>query len=750
MARLRLSLLGPAAVTLDDRAIRGLGAKALALLVYLALTKGRSHGREQLAALLWPDRFDEQARQSLRQTLSVLRKAFESEFEFLHAEEGGVSLDADAVATDIEELERLSRSDAPEDLRAAAVLCHGDFLEAAPHVSQAFDDWAEGERRRLRDAAIGVFERLARADLAANRAQEALDSARAILARDPAHEAGHRLAIEALARAGNKTGALRQFEACKAALKGDLDVEPDAETLALVERVRASSLAGAARPADPAPAPAPAPSPDAAPTAVAAAPRTPSRPAAPRRLSAKRMLLRTRALLTAVVVIALALVIFAAQRLLAPSAQQADATVETASARPTTAQVCRPTGLAQDPARPAIVVLPLEHDAERADIDVFATATSETVADFLTMVPGLTVVSGPPVGHSEYSRSVRELAAEHGATHVLSGSVRVNNDEVRVSLRLINGRTGRAEWTLLERVDYPLTNQFEAVDTIAVQAMRAAQEYLTEGDQALRYRTREVASVEVFEHATRGFDYLNRMTPAYNVRAREEYEAALAIDPGDPAVNSGLGWSYLISILFSWSDAQADDLATAKQHLQTAIDNDPTYLYAYSGQGVAALIEGDHETAVARAEEALRVSGSGADSIAVLAYILTYTGESGRAVDLAERAMRLRPYTYPVWYEWVLARTRRLDGDPEAALTCLSVPDLLDAGAPMPALELAAALAETGRGSQAGGVVRAIQLRSSRPLTVELICSHPPYATAALTARCVADFERAGIPSGAE
>ena len=38
--------------------------KAQALLVYLALT-GKRHGREKLAALLWGDRFEDQARELL-------------------------------------------------------------------------------------------------------------------------------------------------------------------------------------------------------------------------------------------------------------------------------------------------------------------------------------------------------------------------------------------------------------------------------------------------------------------------------------------------------------------------------------------------------------------------------------------------------------------------------------------------------------------------------------------------------------
>ena len=48
------------------------------LLAYLAIHHGRFLLRERLANLLWSDRADAQARDSLRQSLAALRKAFRS------------------------------------------------------------------------------------------------------------------------------------------------------------------------------------------------------------------------------------------------------------------------------------------------------------------------------------------------------------------------------------------------------------------------------------------------------------------------------------------------------------------------------------------------------------------------------------------------------------------------------------------------------------------------------------------------
>ena len=73
MPALTLSLLGGFRARLDERSLT-LSKKAQALLAHLALSPGHTQPRARLAGLLWGDRADEQARNSLRQTLFELRR----------------------------------------------------------------------------------------------------------------------------------------------------------------------------------------------------------------------------------------------------------------------------------------------------------------------------------------------------------------------------------------------------------------------------------------------------------------------------------------------------------------------------------------------------------------------------------------------------------------------------------------------------------------------------------------------------
>jgi len=102
MLRLRLKVLGGFEARIGpgeplDIATR----KTRALLAYLALPPGRAHVRDKLTGLLWSDRGDEQARNSLRQALTELGRILtDIEPSPLVKGRDTLSLDPEAVEVD--------------------------------------------------------------------------------------------------------------------------------------------------------------------------------------------------------------------------------------------------------------------------------------------------------------------------------------------------------------------------------------------------------------------------------------------------------------------------------------------------------------------------------------------------------------------------------------------------------------------------------------------------------------------------
>ncbi|PLU11139.1 hypothetical protein BMJ20_21785 [Sinorhizobium medicae] len=133
---LRLRVFGPmGAWSRMGESILPRGRKAQAILAYLAMCGEAPVARRRLAGLLWSTRFDEQARASLRQSLTELRRGIIAIApELLRIEKDYVSLHIAEVWID-----ELSIS--VGDHRPVSQRDPDTFLESLRGLDAAFDRW---------------------------------------------------------------------------------------------------------------------------------------------------------------------------------------------------------------------------------------------------------------------------------------------------------------------------------------------------------------------------------------------------------------------------------------------------------------------------------------------------------------------------------------------------------------------------------------------------------------------------------
>jgi len=249
--QLRLTLLGTFQATQGDQVVQGfVSSKAQALLAHLAMAD-HPQPRSILAALLWGDMPDAEARTSLRKALSNLRQllgpyllidrhevqmnfrspywvdalAFQQEAHdlLLRCEPGSGSMDDSALAR----------------LQACADGYTGEFL-AGLHLRDAvgFEDWLLLQRERLHQLAGQVMFNLSAQLATRRRYAEALKFSERLLELDSWNEDAHRQRILLLANNGQHSAALHQYETCRRILEHELGVSPSAETQALIERLK--------------------------------------------------------------------------------------------------------------------------------------------------------------------------------------------------------------------------------------------------------------------------------------------------------------------------------------------------------------------------------------------------------------------------------------------------------------------------------------------------------------------------------
>jgi DNA-binding SARP family transcriptional activator/thioredoxin-like negative regulator of GroEL len=210
--------------------------KRSALLAYLAVSVPQSFlRRDVLLSIFWPESDQAHARAALRKALHFLRQELGPDLiQTRGDEEVGLAPTrwwCDAVAFEVAASAR--------QWETAMDLYRGDFL-AGFHLGDApaFERWTEDVRARLREEAVKASWAIGRAEEEAGRREGALRWARRTLELAPYDEAGLRRLLTILVEGGDRAGAVIAYDQFAARLAVELELEPSAETLALVGTAR--------------------------------------------------------------------------------------------------------------------------------------------------------------------------------------------------------------------------------------------------------------------------------------------------------------------------------------------------------------------------------------------------------------------------------------------------------------------------------------------------------------------------------
>lgn len=244
--KLEICLFGGLRVVVNGEAIATfMSAKAPALLAYLSVS-GRAQRRDDLAALLWGEMPEADAKNNLRQVLTNLRR-FVDPFLIITREtvelNPALAYSIDVVAFDnlLTRAAALAPEARMEHWQAATALYGGDLL-AGFYVrdAPAFEEWMLAQRAYYRERALYLLHTLSQAYLDQGCYEQAIASTTRLLALDEWREEAHCQLMLALARSGQRSAALAQYKRCRQILQTELGVEPAAETTALYTRLKAA------------------------------------------------------------------------------------------------------------------------------------------------------------------------------------------------------------------------------------------------------------------------------------------------------------------------------------------------------------------------------------------------------------------------------------------------------------------------------------------------------------------------------
>jgi len=553
---------------------------------------------------------------SLRQSLSELNSVVNRHVP------GLVEIDRDSVRLDIRKcwVDALAILEASADATADTsnlVQPYGErLLEDLDGITPSFDHWLAAERTRFEDRVRKILE----AELDRLTEQKAKPEVRAASARrlinfEPTHEGAVRSAMKAFAQMGDRAQAIREFERCRQALLTVLDLPPSRETTAVYESIRGDSLQLA--------------------------------PAATYEESAGVELNETVA---------------GGSPVPSPARRKSEESGEA---------FATPSYAGHEARRePSIAVLPFRNLTGDPAHDFVAEGLVEDLIEALSRVPNFFVISRlSTLAFKNQERHPREIGNVLGVRYVLSGSVRVLGDRLRLTIELTDTQLGAALW--FSKLDERFFDLFEVQDRLSEMIVRKVAPYLHAAEMN-RIRVKRPDSFEAYDLFLRAQENMHNSSRTVFETAEALFDAAIAKDPYYAAALAWRAYWHVLRVGQGWSPDPADDATQADHFARSAIacnSMEPMAL-AVHGQ-VASYLYKDFDLAFRRFEAALRINANAAPAWMWSAAAHAWMGNGPRAIEEINKAMALSPYD-PLMYAYnaYASIAYLVDGQYERAIEC--------------------------------------------------------------------------------
>jgi len=298
-----------------------------------------------------------------------------------------------------------------------------------------------------------------------------------------------------------------------------------------------------------------------------------------------------------------------------------------------------PPGLAM-PDKPSIAVLPFQNLSGDPAQDYFAEGMVEDIITGLSRIKWLFVIArsstftykGQPV-------DVKRVGRELGVRYVLEGSVRKAGERVRISAQLVEAESSGHLWA--QRYDSRLDDIFALQDEITLSVVGAIEPSLRDAEIE-RVKRKRPDNLDAYDLVLRAIPHVYIAAPEEAAKAVPLLKRALELEADYAGAHGLLAWCHLI--LFVRGGFNESNRASATRHARVAVTHGRDDAAALAmGAFAIGLAEHDRVAAGEAFERALALSPSSALTLFLGAVTLAYAGEAERAIDWAERALRLSP-----------------------------------------------------------------------------------------------------------
>ncbi|MES0885324.1 tetratricopeptide repeat protein [Roseibium sp. SCP14] len=289
------------------------------------------------------------------------------------------------------------------------------------------------------------------------------------------------------------------------------------------------------------------------------------------------------------------------------------------------------------PQKPVIAVLPFECLSGQSDDDNFLAGINHELVTELAKVDWLAVVSPTSTKLlKDASLTGEEIAQRLGAHYLVEGSVRYDDQRVRITAHLVDTSSGHDLWA--DRLDRKKEDVFSLQEEIASAVVGHI-------DWELRFDLREQAhlkrgEINVWDRVQKALWHLFKFTDEDTQKARDILSKTIELTPDYSLAHATMANVELRKLFF----IQVDDREAAKEralyHAERAVALDEQSSFAHASLARVYSLLNKHDTSIAEAELAVSLNPSAANAHLVLGFSRLANGQPDLALPQFETATR--------------------------------------------------------------------------------------------------------------
>lgn len=308
-------------------------------------------------------------------------------------------------------------------------------------------------------------------------------------------------------------------------------------------------------------------------------------------------------------------------------------------------------------ALPSIAVLPFENMGGNPEQDYFANGITEDLTTDLSKISGLFVIArNSAFKYKGLTVEPAKVAEELGVRHIILGSVRREENHIRINVQLIDAVTGGQIWA--ERYDGSLDDIFLLQDLVTKEVVSELAINLTGSDMESLEGGTETINPLAYDAFLQGWEHLRHRNQEDSEKALEYFNEAIKLDPNYSRAYAGLSAAYWSTVSSAWEFAIGKEWAhnyeMAMSNLEKALQR-PTAL-AYSISAEILVQQGNYQEALSEINRALSLNSKDPDVHLSKARLLNTIGRAEDAEISVRTAMELNPH-YDAAYLRTLGRS---------------------------------------------------------------------------------------------